>query len=1127
LTDEFQARRDQLKNWRKEGEFRLGGYFGGGNLDVRGRVIHESQTRSLAARLWFEREVIGDTTDAIGLLKARPWVASTEPGRSQGRRRGEARFSTKAALKMPMLLSIPMRRDMRVETPDGRTSFHFAHDNITKGQHRDADVTADFARYMERDEAVAEVLVADAERHGMAAAHIGYIGRPGAVAQHLFRPAIFSNIPVQRRLDIWRSIEALEKEPGDDQLTIDYHRSPTFWDSLADDERCPAAVRDGIHAARASGTGKPRKIVTPGNELLRAIAMEHGWTPPTKDPATGKLVYSHGAQFHDAEGGRIQSRFTAEFPDGLDMEGRVTVLKAFCAYFDEKGLPYVAVIHQPSASNHHKNWHFHLAYYDRPCRLFTNRIKDHLGERSPTKKKQIDHDFLQRVRTLGTEALQPYAANLAYDFEVPVTYIRPDRHKATIRPFEQGKPSYLKHKTFIPSMRKRYSDLVNEELARVQARRRLSELPFDELGIAKAPDRHLGSNANRLERLGIPTIVGVDNERKQFDYLQVLRRKAYVAVLGAIKRSCTALMKRLPNAADGSHPSSVAESLRNDVRHATRTQLLVASHRQLADDLEAGIARARSRAEAVDITCEQRLLANWNESNPRQRAEIRLYIERQKEARAHLSGVQRFFRDDVERARECRKIADQLDAEARALQASISSKLAELEVDRRHQQTEQQLAALDEEAAARDAAVIEAAKNRRVGPALTSYNPEVSPAKEQPSFVAKTSSEKTDGPQARPQQPQAPEQSQDQSSKHSKEERPEPAQRVNLRMLMEAIDMLVAQGTHVQRKATPEAFTYHYADVALRGFKLTAEDLLAKPAQKRLMGIFSQQQKDYNRLAGFARKSPDRIGIIRHPYSNAAVLQSTDAPPDIAALVRKYAKSTVLQQLVRQAIAEGGAAQRQAAERIRHNGSQAPQAAVDIEESSAVPQPEEAEPSATRKTEGRSPTTPAEREISIVPRVNGSLRSDEDQCKNVSPAPGEAKRVDEPTTAGRSKQMAPTDAGGKISPASSQVEAPSAKLSAGRQLEPTRMSPEVEKAPQPASQPPLSEDLPASTVKHLQWLFLLAKTDEERRKAAVQIRRNKAALTAMNAHAHPLWTAEQMRYRNLQTGLQHSLSMGR
>lgn len=91
----------------------------------------------------------------------------------------------------------------------------------------------------------------------------------------------------------------------------------------------------------------------------------------------------------------------------------------------------------------------------------------------------------------------------------------------------------------------------------------------------------------------------------------------------------------------------------------------------------------------------------------------------------------------------------------------------------------------------------------------------------------------------------------------------------------------------------------------------------------------------------------------------------------------------------------------------------------------------------------------------------------------------------------------------------------------------TRVSPEVEKALKSTPQPPSFEDLATTHVKHLHWAFLLAKTDEERRRAAVQIRRNKDALMAMNAHAHPLWTAEQARARNQQREVQNGPFVGR
>lgn len=107
------------------------------------------------------------------------------------------------------------------------------------------------------------------------------------------------------------------------------------------------------------------------------------------------------------------------------------------------------------------------------------------------------------------------------------------------------------------------------------------------------------------------------------------------------------------------------------------------------------------------------------------------------------------------------------------------------------------------------------------------------------------------------------------------------------------------------------------------------------------------------------------------------------------------------------------------------------------------------------------------------------------------------------------------------------VQALRAELAAVPQLEPFRMSPVMEKTAEPQSKTAPTATPSVSPIEQLQNAFRLAKNDEERRRAAIAIRKNKAALAAMNAEAHPLWTKEQSRFLEQQRGAAAGQWIGR
>lgn len=95
------------------------------------------------------------------------------------------------------------------------------------------------------------------------------------------------------------------------------------------------------------------------------------------------------------------------------------------------------------------------------------------------------------------------------------------------------------------------------------------------------------------------------------------------------------------------------------------------------------------------------------------------------------------------------------------------------------------------------------------------------------------------------------------------------------------------------------------------------------------------------------------------------------------------------------------------------------------------------------------------------------------------------------------------------------------------QLEPGHLSREKEKSDQRAERASPPADPATTQLDQLCWAFLYAKSDKDRRIAAVQIRKYKAAIELMDRSNDRLWAAEQLRFRTQQAGLGRNGPWGR
>ena len=299
--------------------------------------------------------------------------------------------------------------------------------------------------------------------------------------------SIYSNIEggIERQRSLFEAAERIEPKPKTfellsstadlaelSELAQDLDTSHFFHEMLDKLERTTAEAE-----RRAARKGKPPKA-------FKAV-IASGSSEQVYDWLTGldeapeiraKVDWKAG------RAGRVQVRFVAEFPLGLNDSERFRIMKLFCNSLSEDGMMVVGAIHSPDVTNDKRNYHLHVDAYDRPAAWL------------------IEHG--------------------CWDFEYAIR-----RNGKTVFPLRQKKVRYAEPPAII--WRQRFIDKV--ELIRA-GRPEITQFvhgTYEDNGIELAPLEHMGSRAISLEGRGVVTDIGLRNaERIWNDEKSAAERRA-------------------------------------------------------------------------------------------------------------------------------------------------------------------------------------------------------------------------------------------------------------------------------------------------------------------------------------------------------------------------------------------------------------------------------------------------------------------------------------------------------------------------------------------------------------------------------------------------------------------------
>lgn len=457
-----------------------------------------------------------------------------------------------------------------------------------------------------------------------ASGHDQYIGRMGAVAiQPDGTRALLTNIDPDdnERARFWSLVEQHEAVNQGDKMSLRTADNPQFWLEMATRPDCPPELKAALDAGPPNDT--IRFDIASGKEMRSFLAAQPGWVPPTagRKARGGAKPF---AKFHDGRSGRTQYRIVGELPNELDDAGRFGILREFSQQFSKRKLPFVAVMHAPDHKNDERNWHFHLIYYDRPCRRITQDDIGHLTE--------------QGYRTADLEPGM-------WDFAVVTP--KKGRSNGKAVPLKQNKVGEVTQDGWIEMLRKELAGITNRHLERADVERRVDPRRYEEMGIIADPQEHLGTNQAAAETRGEATAAGCENESRQWDAIMAASTTRLDAALAAINEQ--------PEATGDHGNRQAADEAAQREQRAEAARL-----EHMAFCLEQDLDRARSRAAAVQRKNRQLLAAydaDAGAGTARERREAGRLVEA---ATDYLARLDAALGEELALPAEARCAADQI-----------------------------------------------------------------------------------------------------------------------------------------------------------------------------------------------------------------------------------------------------------------------------------------------------------------------------------------------------------------------------------------------------------------------------------------------------------------------------------
>lgn len=356
-----------------------------------------------------------------------------------------------------------------------------------------------------------------------------------------------------------------------------------------------------IERAEVEGVDREKEVARDGEGELSFGNL------PGADPAERAEFW---AQVVEAEGAgrRVQCRIQAELPCEAGPPEWRDVAERFCRVFEDRRLPYWAVVHLPHVEEgaDGRNVHLHVAYFDRPFGP---------GSSLPLPSPQVRPESgSARDAGAGGAAVEDLKRRSSAAVPVPAAAAadtgggRAGKRQAAPPPktvslgLARHKDREARGPAWITGLRARLFDISADVQRRLAAARgeRAPKL-FDargyrELGIEKQRGEHLGPRRMALERAGIPTRAGLRNARREMAWERMRLAQATVSGLGKVQEEAVAMVKRLREFRSRSVGTDLPDTV--IAEHGKAAETLITTAESLGE-LQVIANRRRAVADAV------------------------------------------------------------------------------------------------------------------------------------------------------------------------------------------------------------------------------------------------------------------------------------------------------------------------------------------------------------------------------------------------------------------------------------------------------------------------------------------------------------------------------------------------
>jgi hypothetical protein len=290
------------------------------------------------------------------------------------------------------------------------------------------------------------------------AAHQAYVERDSAVASE--RGAGVDEVGAGRGAGVGRSGQGREREIDDEGREPGQGREPgrerkarTAHEIEVDQEKVMEAVAGMLPSAHVGSATAAQEYVEDERKVDGRFGHANSFGTIGETYEERLKFWDLVAEHERDPEARTQRRLVLELPHEASATARQEIVKQFCSWFEDNGVPYWAAIHAPGKDNDDRNFHAHVVYADRPA------------------KQMVD----------------PETGKLAWDFAITKTYKTSSRNTKTSHPYRQKKMPEMRDINFVKKDRARFAKVVNEVLAKTNCKVRYDPRSYKEMGLDVEP----------------------------------------------------------------------------------------------------------------------------------------------------------------------------------------------------------------------------------------------------------------------------------------------------------------------------------------------------------------------------------------------------------------------------------------------------------------------------------------------------------------------------------------------------------------------------------------------------------------------------------------------------------------